>query len=127
MTGKKPKTGGEIDAYCAKCKLDLAHRIIAMVGEAVKKVECKTCGKPTFAGCGAHVEQVLAGVPGLLAQCFKRLHQQQPEPLVACHQEMQSALLAELALRLEPIEGMLEALSQASPPDPHIPEDARRP
>jgi hypothetical protein len=43
-TTKKPKTGGEIDAYCTKCKLDLTHRIIAMVGEAVKKVECKTCG-----------------------------------------------------------------------------------
>lgn len=43
-TGKKPKTGGEIDAYCTKCKLDLTHRIIAMVGDAVKKVECKTCG-----------------------------------------------------------------------------------
>lgn len=44
MTAKKPKTGGEIDAYCTKCKLDLTHRIIAMVGDAVKKVECKTCG-----------------------------------------------------------------------------------
>lgn len=44
MTTKKPKTGGEIDAYCTKCRLDLTHRIIAMVGEAVKKVECKTCG-----------------------------------------------------------------------------------
>ncbi len=43
-TIKKPKTGGEIDAYCTKCKLDLTHRIIAMVGDAVKKVECKTCG-----------------------------------------------------------------------------------
>ena len=43
-TTKKPKTGGEIDAYCTKCRLDLAHRIIAMVGDAVKKVECKTCG-----------------------------------------------------------------------------------
>ncbi|MFO0758375.1 MAG: hypothetical protein U0359_17925 [Byssovorax sp.] len=43
-TTKKPKTGGEIDAYCTKCKLDLTHRIIAMVGDAVKKVECKTCG-----------------------------------------------------------------------------------
>ena len=42
-TAKKPKTGGEIDAYCTKCKLDLTHRIIAMVGDAVKKVECKTC------------------------------------------------------------------------------------
>jgi hypothetical protein len=43
-TAKKPKTGGEIDAYCTKCRLDLTHRIIAMVGDAVKKVECKTCG-----------------------------------------------------------------------------------
>jgi hypothetical protein len=41
---KKPKTGGEIDAYCTKCKLDLTHRIIAMVGDSVKRVECKTCG-----------------------------------------------------------------------------------
>ena len=27
------------------------------------RVTCRTCGKPTFTGCGAHVEQVLAGVP----------------------------------------------------------------
>jgi Zn ribbon nucleic-acid-binding protein len=44
VTSKKPRTGGEIDAWCTKCKLDLTHRIIAMVGDAVKKVECKTCG-----------------------------------------------------------------------------------
>ena len=43
-TKKAPKTGGEIDAYCTKCRLDLTHRIIAMVEGAVKKVECKTCG-----------------------------------------------------------------------------------
>lgn len=28
-----------------------------------RRVTCSTCGKPTFAGCGAHVEQVLADVP----------------------------------------------------------------
>jgi hypothetical protein len=28
-----------------------------------RRVSCKQCGKPTFAGCGAHVEQVLADVP----------------------------------------------------------------
>ena len=28
-----------------------------------RRVSCTACGKPTFAGCGAHVEQVLAGVP----------------------------------------------------------------
>jgi len=27
-----------------------------------RRVECKQCGRPTYAGCGAHVEQVLAGV-----------------------------------------------------------------
>jgi hypothetical protein len=33
----------EVDAYCTKCKLDLGHRIIAMVGDVIKKVECLTC------------------------------------------------------------------------------------
>jgi hypothetical protein len=28
-----------------------------------KQVQCRTCGKPTFAGCGMHVEQVLGNVP----------------------------------------------------------------
>jgi len=28
-----------------------------------RRVSCAACGKPTYAGCGAHVDQVLAGVP----------------------------------------------------------------
>jgi hypothetical protein len=28
-----------------------------------RRVNCDRCGKPTFAGCGAHIEQVLADVP----------------------------------------------------------------
>ena len=28
-----------------------------------KRATCPTCRKPTFVGCGAHVEQVLADVP----------------------------------------------------------------
>lgn len=28
-----------------------------------RRVVCRTCGKPAYAGCGMHVEQVLAGVP----------------------------------------------------------------
>ncbi len=27
------------------------------------RVKCSTCNKPTYAGCGAHVEQVLGDVP----------------------------------------------------------------
>jgi hypothetical protein len=28
-----------------------------------RRVTCRDCGRPTFAGCGAHVEQVLGNVP----------------------------------------------------------------
>jgi hypothetical protein len=28
-----------------------------------RPVACKVCGKTTWAGCGMHVDQVLAGVP----------------------------------------------------------------
>jgi len=27
------------------------------------RVTCNRCGKPTWAGCGAHVEKALQGVP----------------------------------------------------------------
>jgi hypothetical protein len=38
------RVGGEIDAACGKCELNLAHTIIAMVGPKVVKVKCNTCG-----------------------------------------------------------------------------------
>lgn len=28
-----------------------------------RRVQCDKCGKPTYAGCGMHIEQVLADVP----------------------------------------------------------------
>jgi hypothetical protein len=28
-----------------------------------RQVTCSDCGKPTWAGCGAHVEQVLGHIP----------------------------------------------------------------
>jgi hypothetical protein len=28
-----------------------------------QRVRCNSCGKPTYAGCGRHVEQVLGDVP----------------------------------------------------------------
>ncbi len=28
-----------------------------------RRVTCSRCGKPSFSGCGAHVEQVLGDVP----------------------------------------------------------------
>ena len=37
------QAGLEVDAQCTKCKLLLAHIIIAMDGTQIAKVECKTC------------------------------------------------------------------------------------
>lgn len=37
------KVGGDILAYCGKCKRDLAHVIMAMVGTKPVRVICKTC------------------------------------------------------------------------------------
>lgn len=41
---KPLSAGSEIDSWCTKCKMDLGHRIIAMVGGAPKRVICQTCG-----------------------------------------------------------------------------------
>src|SRR3954454_422876 len=43
MIAKTYKPGGEIDAWCTKCRMDLLHRIIAMNGDKVARVECRTC------------------------------------------------------------------------------------
>jgi phage FluMu protein Com len=37
------KVGGEVDAFCNKCNLLLAHTIHAVVGARPVKVECNTC------------------------------------------------------------------------------------
>lgn len=38
------EAGQDTDAYCGKCKMVLAHVIIAMKGSRPARVECKTCG-----------------------------------------------------------------------------------
>jgi hypothetical protein len=40
---KRTGPGSEVDAWCTKCKLDLGHRIIAMEGDRIARVECLTC------------------------------------------------------------------------------------
>lgn len=45
MTTSTPAVGTEIDSWCTSCRLDLGHRIVAMVGSAPKRVVCLTCGK----------------------------------------------------------------------------------
>jgi len=38
------KVGGEVDAFCTRCKMTLAHTILAMVGQTIARVQCNTCG-----------------------------------------------------------------------------------
>jgi hypothetical protein len=38
------KAGDEVESKCTKCKLVLAHTIVAMVGDAIARVKCNTCG-----------------------------------------------------------------------------------
>ena len=37
------KVGGDVLASCGKCKMDLAHVVVAMVGGKPARVICKTC------------------------------------------------------------------------------------
>jgi len=37
------KVGGEVDAFCTRCELKLAHTIHALVSGRPVKVECNTC------------------------------------------------------------------------------------
>lgn len=41
---KATAAGSEVDAWCTRCRLDLGHRVKAMVGSTIKRVVCLTCG-----------------------------------------------------------------------------------
>lgn len=44
MIAKIRSAGDIIEARCTKCRAVLNHRIVAMVGDRVVRVECNTCG-----------------------------------------------------------------------------------
>lgn len=44
MNNRKLSAGDIIEARCTRCRQVLNHRIVAMVGEKVVRVECNTCG-----------------------------------------------------------------------------------
>ena len=39
----KIAAGSEVESYCTKCKLVLAHTVVSMDGEKPKRVKCNTC------------------------------------------------------------------------------------
>jgi hypothetical protein len=64
---------------------------------------------------GGHEQRLLAGVPALLERHFARLCRPEApaQGLCAFRQDMQAVLLAELDVRLQPVDGLLEALRTA--------------
>jgi len=36
--------GDDVEAWCTRCRMDLEHRVIAVVGRDIKRVHCLTCG-----------------------------------------------------------------------------------
>ena len=51
---KSLSAGSEIDAWCTKCRLDLGHRIVAMLAAKPKRVVCLTCSSEhNFKAAGA--------------------------------------------------------------------------
>ena len=40
---KKIAAGSDVEAYCTKCKLVLAHTVITMQGAKPRRVKCNTC------------------------------------------------------------------------------------
>ena len=39
----KTAVGSDIEAYCTKCKIVLAHSVVAMEGAKLRRVRCNTC------------------------------------------------------------------------------------
>jgi hypothetical protein len=37
------QVGGDVDAFCTRCKMPLGHTILAMVGPRIARVRCNTC------------------------------------------------------------------------------------
>jgi hypothetical protein len=64
---KSLSAASEIDAWCTKCRMDLGHRIVAMVSGAPKRVVCLTCNSehnyrpPRLAGAKEAAVQVRGG------------------------------------------------------------------
>lgn len=67
---------------------------------------------------GAQEHRLLATVPGLLEKHFKRLRDAKAPDDHAFAKDMHSVLLAELDIRFQPVEALLEALRTGSPDRP---------
>lgn len=75
----KNRVGGEVDAFCTRCRLTLAHTVLAMVGSKLARVRCNTCGgdhafrgepgvRPSSTPRAPRAERVVVGFEQLLGE-----------------------------------------------------------
>lgn len=57
-----------------------------------QRTTCRSCGKPTYSGCGRHIEAVLGDVPAT-ERCQCREKNAQPAPIAGRLESWVSALL----------------------------------
>ena len=51
MAHAQHRVGGDVDAFCTRCKMELGHTILAMVGSRPARVRCNTCqGEHAYRG-----------------------------------------------------------------------------
>lgn len=44
MVGFSVGPGDDVEAWCTRCRMNLNHRVIAVVGNSIQRVHCLTCG-----------------------------------------------------------------------------------
>lgn len=44
MESRPVGPGDDVDSWCTRCRMNLNHRVIAVVGNDIKRVQCLTCG-----------------------------------------------------------------------------------
>ena len=44
MAGALVGPGDDVEAWCTRCKMNLNHRVVAVVGKNIQRVICLTCG-----------------------------------------------------------------------------------
>lgn len=69
---KALSAGSEIDAWCTRCRMDLGHRIVALVAGVPKRVICQTCG-------GEHAYHAPRSAPAKPGVFIRRANGAEPE------------------------------------------------
>jgi hypothetical protein len=78
------KVGGEVDSFCTKCEMVLAHTVHAVVDGRPVKVECNTCH-------GVHRYKGPAGAPAARSAAAKAARPAREKPIAIAFEELLAA------------------------------------